>query len=174
MLAFVLADLVDRHDPGMIEVGRRLGLDVEPPDVGLVGELAGEDHLERHRPIQADLPGLEHDAHAAAGDLADDLVVAEIAGRGRERSLGRLARRPESLVDRGLVAPCNRCFLVDRGASLTRNGTRRRSAGVIVGTSEVEPGCSRATVAPGCRSSRSMASNSARSAGRARSGTSAR
>ena len=82
MLALVLADLVDRHDAGMVEVGGGLGLGVEPLDVGLVGELAGEDHLERDGPIQADLPGLEDDAHAAAGDLADDLVVAEVADAG--------------------------------------------------------------------------------------------
>ena len=49
MLALVLADLEDRHDPRMVEVGGRLGLGVEALDVGLVGELAGEDHLERDR-----------------------------------------------------------------------------------------------------------------------------
>ena len=79
MLTLVLADLVDRHDPRMIEVGRRLGLGVEALDVGLVGELAGQDHLEGDGAVEADLPGLEDDAHAAAGDLADDLVVAEVA-----------------------------------------------------------------------------------------------
>ena len=79
MLALVLADLEDRHDPRMIEVGRRLGLGMEAPDVGLVGELAGQDHLECDGPVEAHLPGLEDDAHAAAGDLADDLVIAEVA-----------------------------------------------------------------------------------------------
>ena len=82
MLALVLADLEDRHDARMVEVGRRLGLDVEAADVGLVGELAGEDHLQRHRPVEAHLPGLEDDAHAAAGQLADDLVIAEVADAG--------------------------------------------------------------------------------------------
>ena len=82
MLALVLADLEDRHDARMVEVGRRLGLGVEALDVGLVGELAGEDHLERDGAVEADLPGLEDDAHAAAGDLADDLVVAEVADAG--------------------------------------------------------------------------------------------
>ena len=56
MLALVLADLVDRHDARMVEVGRRLGLGVEPLDVGLVGKLAGEDHLERDGAVEADLP----------------------------------------------------------------------------------------------------------------------
>ena len=92
MLALVLANLVDRHDAGMVEVGGRLGLAVEPLDVGLIGELAGEDHLECDGPVEADLPGLEDDPHAAAGDLADDLVVAEVADAG-----GRVIRG----VDRG-------------------------------------------------------------------------
>ena len=56
MLALVLADLEDRHDAWMVEVGGGLGLGVEAFDVGLVGELAGEDHLERDGPVQADLP----------------------------------------------------------------------------------------------------------------------
>ena len=66
MLPLVLAHLEDRHDPRMIEVGRRLGLGVEPLDVDVVGELAGKDHLERHGPVEAHLPGQEDDAHAAA------------------------------------------------------------------------------------------------------------
>ena len=49
VLALVLADLEDRDDPGVIEIGRGLGLGVEALDVGLIGKLAGEDHL-RARP----------------------------------------------------------------------------------------------------------------------------
>ena len=79
MLALVLADLEDRHDARMVEVGRRLGLDVEPPHVGLGRELAGKDHLECDRPVQADLPRPVHHAHAAACDLLDQFVIAEIA-----------------------------------------------------------------------------------------------
>ena len=39
LLAFMLADLVDRHDVGMVEVGRRLGLGAEPLDVRLEAKL---------------------------------------------------------------------------------------------------------------------------------------
>jgi hypothetical protein len=67
MLALVLAHLEDRHDVRMVEVRRRLGLGVETLDVGLVGELAGQDHLEGHGAVEADLAGKEDDAHAAAG-----------------------------------------------------------------------------------------------------------
>ena len=88
MLALVLADLVDRDDARMIEVGRRLGLGIEAEDVGLIGELAGEDHLQRDGPVEAHLPGLKDNAHAAAGDLADDLVVAEVADADRLGCVG--------------------------------------------------------------------------------------
>ena len=66
VLSVVLADLVDRHDPGMIEVGGGLGLRVEPLDVGVVSKMSRQDHLERDGPIEAHLPCLEDHAHAAA------------------------------------------------------------------------------------------------------------
>ena len=105
VLPVVLADLVDRHDAGMVEVGRGLGLGAEPRDVGLVGELPGQDHLEGDGPVEAQLPGLVDDAHAAAGDLAKQLVVAEAtehAGPDRRPSLRRVPRT--TVVERsGLV-----------------------------------------------------------------------
>ena len=64
----------------VVQEGHRLGFDVEPPEVRLGGEPIGRDHLQRNKSIQADLAGEEHDAHAASGDLADDLVIAEAAG----------------------------------------------------------------------------------------------
>ena len=195
MLALVLADLVDRHDPRMVEVGGRLGLGVEALDVGVVGELAGEDHLERDGAVEAHLPGLEDDAHAAAGELADDLVVAEVADAG---GFGR--------------AECGRWILPEhRGGGLIVGGscgspggtvasswTEEGAApgmgevgggpGAMVGASAIvegfgavwgsgavaEPASGRATVSSDWRSSRSRASSSARSAGRPSSETSTR
>ena len=46
MLAVVFADLVDRHDVGVIEIRRRLGFLAEALHVRLRGQLAFEDHLE--------------------------------------------------------------------------------------------------------------------------------
>ena len=84
MLAFMLADFEDRHDPRMVQIGGGLGFGMEAFDVGVVGELAREDHLERDGAVEGHLPRLEHDSHAAAGDLADDLVISEVAdARGR-------------------------------------------------------------------------------------------
>ena len=79
MLPLVLTDLEDRHDARMVEIGGRLGLGVEAFDVVLIGELAGQDHLEGDNAVEADLPGLKDDAHAAAGDLPDNLIVAKVA-----------------------------------------------------------------------------------------------
>ena len=89
LLAVVLADLVDRHDPGVVQQGHRLGLVLEPAQLGVVGQHAGLDHLQRHRPVEADLPGLVDDAHAAAAQLLRDRVVAEVAHR---RAAGQARR----------------------------------------------------------------------------------
>ena len=63
----------------MVEVGRRLRFVLEALHVQRRRQLAGQDHLQRHDAVEADLPRLEHDAHAAARDLLQDLVVAEVA-----------------------------------------------------------------------------------------------
>ena len=81
VLAVVLADLVDRDDAGVVEQRHGLGLVLEPPQLVVAGEQAGLDHLQRHRAVEADLAGLVDDAHAAAAQLAADLVVAEVAHR---------------------------------------------------------------------------------------------
>jgi hypothetical protein len=52
----VLADLVDRHDVRVVEVGRGFCFSVEALHVLCRGELARQDLLESHEPIQADLP----------------------------------------------------------------------------------------------------------------------
>ena len=56
-------------------------------------ELAGQDHLQGHDAVEADLPGLVDDAHAAAGDLLQQLVIAEVADGAQRRGNpgGRLA-----------------------------------------------------------------------------------
>jgi hypothetical protein len=88
VLPFVLPDLKDLDDRRMVQVGGGLSFGVEPPDLGLVGELAAEDHLEGHGPVEADLPGLEHYAHASAGHLSGDLVIAEGADTHQVRRIG--------------------------------------------------------------------------------------
>ncbi len=94
MAAGVFAHLVDGHDVRMVEVGRRLRLALEALHVQRRRQLAGQDHLQRHDAVEAHLPGLEDHAHAAAGDLLEDLVVAEVTHVVAERrhAVGRAVR----------------------------------------------------------------------------------
>ena len=64
MLILIPADLEDRHDVGVVEPGDRLGLVLEAADLVGRGEPRGPDHLQGHRAIQAELPGLVDDPHA--------------------------------------------------------------------------------------------------------------
>ena len=97
--AFMLPDLVDRHDVGMIELGDRLHLVLESPQLVLRRQCSRPDHLERHWPVEADLAGRINDAHTAAAQLAHQLVVAEIA---------HASTRPQALVF-GLSAGRDSC-----------------------------------------------------------------
>ena len=67
--------LSDLNDMGMLNPGDRLGLGHEPSDVVRTGVSAGQDHLEGARPVQADMARLVDDPHAAAAQLAADLVT---------------------------------------------------------------------------------------------------
>jgi hypothetical protein len=73
----VLADLVNGHDVGVIELGRVLGLGAEARDLLGRRQVAGENHLQRDHAVEPDVPRLEHHAHSSAGDLLDQLVIAE-------------------------------------------------------------------------------------------------
>jgi hypothetical protein len=75
----VLPDLVDRHDVGMVQERDRLGLVLEAAQLIVGGEHVRLEHLERDRPVQADLAGLIHDPHAAAAQLLVDLVIAKVS-----------------------------------------------------------------------------------------------
>ena len=97
MLPLVQPHLVDRYDSGVIELGRRFGFGVKPLDVRRRGQLAAEDHLDRHNSVQRHPPGFEDDPHAPAGDLFQNFVIAKVAnpfgGRDCGVSLRRFAQR---------------------------------------------------------------------------------
>ncbi len=77
------AQLVDRHNAGMLELAADLGLLHEPAhQLGLV-LVALEQDLHRQVAAQVGVASLEHGPHAAAGDLAEELVpVAALLRRG--------------------------------------------------------------------------------------------
>ena len=55
--------------------GFRLGM--EAGDIVGIGETARQDHLQGDDAVERRLPGAIDDPHAAAGDLAEQLVFAE-------------------------------------------------------------------------------------------------
>ena len=68
------AQLVDRHDAGVLELAADLGLLDEAADqFGLV-LVALEQDLHGQVAAQVGVASLEHGPHAAAGDLAEELV----------------------------------------------------------------------------------------------------
>ena len=73
----VFAGLVQRDDVRVVEPGCGLDLHAEPHPRRRRPEQPGIDHLERDRPVEAQLPGHIDDPHAAPGDLAHERVVAK-------------------------------------------------------------------------------------------------
>jgi hypothetical protein len=83
----ILADLEDRHDIRVVELGRRAGLAAEAGQgLGVLGHLAGQD-LQSHVTPQRDLLGLVDDAHAALADFAEDAKITKLL-QGRRRRRG--------------------------------------------------------------------------------------
>jgi hypothetical protein len=97
MLPVMLTDLIDGYYVRVVKIGRRLGFAPKAPHVGRGRQLAGEDHLEGDHALELDLPGLVNHAHATAGNLLQQLVVAERADfpqrAGRSSRAGRKRRR---------------------------------------------------------------------------------
>src|SRR5207237_2812824 len=122
--AGVLADLVDADDVGVVEPGRRLGLDAEPGPRLRPGQGAVADQLERDRPPRSDLPGLVDDAHPAAADLLQDLVARDA------RPVRRLLARRPVAGDLGLAhrASSSPAGAGTRGSGAMSDG-RTRSVG---------------------------------------------
>jgi hypothetical protein len=97
VLSLVLADLVNGDDVRVVELGGRLRLAAKSVHLVCGGELSGEDHLQRYDAVEAALPRFVDDAHAAAGDFLQQLVVAEI-GDGAERTVGHRVAGGEGWV----------------------------------------------------------------------------
>jgi hypothetical protein len=108
-----LADLVDRDDVRVVELGDRLGLVPEPAQFCRAGQRTGLDQLEGHQAIELVLAGPVDDAHAASSDLLEQLVLAEESGRPAHRPRRRAARRCRwDAVGRGFLRRPRRVGLV--------------------------------------------------------------
>ena len=98
VLSLVLADFENGHDAWMVELRRCFCLGMKPLDLLRAGQLSGKDQLQGHDPLEVHLAGLVDDAHPAARDLLQQLIIAEVA------ELGAGARRTHGgLIERGLI-----------------------------------------------------------------------
>jgi hypothetical protein len=96
VVALMLADLVDGNDVGMIHQSGGGRFLAKALHFRRRGELPAEDHLQCDKAIEAFLPGSVDDAHAASGNLFEDLVIAE-------RKQGRWWQARESGLAGGLM-----------------------------------------------------------------------
>ena len=77
-LVLVMAHLVDRHDPRVVEQRDGLGLVLESAELVLARELRVADQLQGDAPIQTDLPGLVDDPHPPLTENLEQFVIAEV------------------------------------------------------------------------------------------------
>src|SRR6185503_14350908 len=75
--AFVDAYVVNRDNVRMLKNGGSGGLSSKALHELLSGERSRQDHLHRHDASEFPLPGLVNDAHAAARNFLQQIVVAE-------------------------------------------------------------------------------------------------
>ncbi len=82
MQSLMHSDFVDGYDARVLEAGGSFRFRVETPDEFFAGKSAMQQHLHRYHPVQTPLPRLINHAHAAAADLPEQFVVAEVANQG--------------------------------------------------------------------------------------------
>jgi hypothetical protein len=70
-------DAENRHDVGVVQPSRCLGLAAKPLQVDGVRQSGGRKYLEGHMPAQGDLLGLVNNAHAASAELAHGLKIVQ-------------------------------------------------------------------------------------------------
>ena len=86
-LAFVLADLVDGNDVGMLETGRGLSFMAKSFYERFAGKLASEEHFERDHSVQTELVRAINHAHATTRDFGDEFIVAQRRARSRRSAI---------------------------------------------------------------------------------------
>ncbi len=77
----VLADLVNRHDVGVVQPRRGAGLAAKPLERRPVRRHMPGQHFEGHPPAERNLLGLINDTHAAPADLSQNPVITDLLQR---------------------------------------------------------------------------------------------
>ncbi len=93
----LLANAEDRHDVGVVELGRGARLALEPLAPAGVEQAVARQDLDRDTSREGCLLGLVDDAHAAASELAHDAEVAQAV------------KIPARAAGQG-AGPCGRCL----------------------------------------------------------------
>ena len=109
---FRLADVIDLDDVGMPQAGHGLGFLAKALELLRPRVRPGQDHLQGHEPIEPDLPGLVDDTHAAAAELAEDLVIGDHRRLARHGPAG-LARGRSAAAGAGECAGAGRRILLE-------------------------------------------------------------
>jgi len=87
---FVVSDFVDGHDVGVLERGGRSGFLLESGAGGGIGEVSPEQDLDGDDTSEAALARAEDDAHAAAGDFLEQVVIPQLSDGWNRRGSGGL------------------------------------------------------------------------------------
>ena len=124
LLAVMLANLVDRQDIRMVEVGSGFSLGLEASHIRSTGKFAGLDHLEGNFSVKRHLTGPEDHTHAAPSDLRKQFVIPEITHRPKRSTRGSFATSRRQRGCRLSGRSIGRCFLVK-----TRVGRKRDIGG---------------------------------------------
>jgi hypothetical protein len=134
--AAVEPDVEDRHDGGVLHLGGRLRLALEPLEVGAPGPLAAaarrDQGLDGHHPVEQRVAGLVHHAHRALAEGLEDLVAADglDLAAGHRLVQPHPGRRDEAHARHG-AGPLGRrwrCRMITHGRE-PRVGKRRYHAG---------------------------------------------
>jgi hypothetical protein len=71
----LFAECVDLDNVGVVQTGDGLRLGEEPTGLLRPGVVACQDHLQGDEAVEPNLTGLVNDAHAAAAQLAKELIA---------------------------------------------------------------------------------------------------
>src|SRR5437899_3558873 len=93
MLPLMFAHAIDRHDVGMMETRNCFGFGLETLYELAAGKLPKKQNFNRHNPVERTLPRAIYNAHAAAGQFFEQLIIAKYLSRGRD-SAGYRRRAP--------------------------------------------------------------------------------
>ena len=124
LLAVVLADLVHRDDPRVVEQRDRLGLVLEPPQFVVACQHAGLDHLEGDGPVEADSAGPCRRRPCRRGPALSESRSRRSSGRWLPRGSSGAGPGRRPAVPVGSVVPVTAPPVRDKTTSVVSSAVR--------------------------------------------------